>query len=96
MKTIDDKVKNHFEVCKKLNDTYAVKNSMYGDSFVKSIEEWGYSAAGVRISDKYNRIVGLLKNNNSDNKTDESIEDTLLDLANYCIMLYMYINKYKK
>ena len=40
----------------------------------------------VRIYDKVNRLETLLKKENKQLVNDESIEDTLIDLANYCIM----------
>ena len=49
----------------------------------------------VRISDKIARIANLLKRNGKTAIKDEKLEDTLLDLINYSIILlsyYMYIN----
>ena len=40
----------------------------------------------VRIYDKVSRLETLLKKENKQLVNDESIEDTLIDLANYCIM----------
>ena len=37
----------------------------------------------IRLEDKLSRLKTLIK---SENKVDESIEDTLMDLANYAIM----------
>lgn len=88
-----DKVKFHSKICDFLNETYKKKNNDYGDSFHQSILTWGISAAGVRISDKYNRLVSLLTKNKEQMVADESVADTLLDLANYCIMTYMEIAK---
>ncbi len=36
------------------------KNKAYGDSFTKSVDKYGLSVIGVRLSDKYNRIEHLL------------------------------------
>lgn len=46
------------------------------------------------MSDKYNRIVNLATHPDV-NKGDESIKDTLLDLANYCLMTVMEIDRRK-
>lgn len=86
------KVERHMEVCKLLNDTYRKKNHDYGDSFGKTFRDWGVASAGIRISDKYNRFCSLAKGEQQ-MVNDEAIEDTLLDLANYCIMTYMEITK---
>ena len=75
-------------------ETYKKKNSDYGDSFGKQFEEFGIISALVRIGDKYNRVKSLAKG-----KTrmvdDEKIEDTLLDMANYCIMTLIQMKKWK-
>lgn len=64
--------------------TYRDKNADYGDSFAKSYDEFGLVAPVVRMNDKMERIKALSK---ADAKVkDESIKDTLLDLANYAIM----------
>ena len=64
--------------------TYRDKNADYGDSFSKSYKEFGLTAPVVRMSDKMERIKSLTK---ADAKVkDESIKDTLIDLANYAIM----------
>lgn len=77
-----------------LKDTYIKKNHDYGNSFDKSIDKFGLTAAVVRMNDKIERLNSLL---NKDAKVDESIRDTVMDLANYCIMTAMYLdNKEKK
>lgn len=79
-----DKVKHHKEICEYLNSIYQVKNNDYGDSFTKVRKEVP-NAILVRILDKTNRLVSLL-NGTDQLVKDESINDTLMDLANYCIM----------
>jgi hypothetical protein len=86
-----EKFDEHFEICKQLNETYKSKNTAYGNSFGKSFEEFGIVAALVRLEDKWNRIKALSKGAEN-NVLDESIKDTLLDMANYCIMTYMEVN----
>ena len=66
-------------------DTYERKNKDYGDSFGVSVEKYGLISALTRISDKFNRLESLiLKGDQQVN--DESLKDTLLDLANYSLM----------
>lgn len=84
-----DKIQIHKAVCEKLNQTYAKKNHDYGDSFGKSFAKRGITAAMVRMEDKWNRLDNLTLHPEDIKVNDESIEDTLLDLANYCIMTYM-------
>ena len=40
----------------------------------------------VRIGDKYSRICNIIKNKGKHEVKDETLEDTLLDLANYCLL----------
>lgn len=74
------------QITKKLTRLYIAKNKDYGDSFGRSIRKYGLVAALTRISDKFNRAENLIINRGEPNIKDESINDTLLDLAAYCIM----------
>ena len=84
-------IKHHEEICKKLTYIYDRKNQDYGDSFSKQYEEYGLISSAIRLDDKMQRFKNLI-NNNAQVK-DESIEDTLLDLANYAIMTVMELEK---
>lgn len=60
------------------------KNKDYGSSVQDTYERFGDVSYLVRITDKYNRICSLL-----DKKAevkDESIDDTIRDMANYCFL----------
>ncbi|GHN50808.1 nucleotide modification associated domain-containing protein [Lactobacillus delbrueckii] len=70
----------------KLADTLTKKNAAYGDAFGKSVEKYGYIAALVRMSDKWNRLNTLMLNSDGVDNLGESVQDTLLDLAGYCIL----------
>lgn len=78
------KVELHSAICAELNGLYARKNADYGDSFGKSYTEYGLTMACIRLEDKLNRLKSL--RNKAAQVTDESIVDTLMDLANYSIM----------
>lgn len=81
------KVEKHKEICKVLNNTYDCKNRDYGDSFGRMFKDLGIISAVTRIGDKYNRLKALsTKPKDEIAVKDESIIDTLLDMANYCIM----------
>lgn len=80
------KVDIHKKICEQLGVIYAKKNADYGDSFAKSMKEYGMTMPCIRLEDKLNRLKSLTIGNNSQQVNDESIEDTLLDLANYAIM----------
>lgn len=77
-------------IVNQMQTTYEKKNADYGDSFGKSVENYGFIAALTRMSDKFNRIENLILG--AKNKVpDESLEDTLLDLACYSVMTLMQL-----
>lgn len=81
-----DKVQRHKEVCNYLSNLYETKNRDYGDSFAKSFSEYGMTMSCIRLEDKLNRLKALTVNKQDQQVMDESVEDTLVDLANYAIM----------
>lgn len=80
------KVERHAGICQELNETYARKNHDYGDSFHQTFLEEGLAMARIRLSDKLNRFKQLSRNPGGQQVNDESLIDTLNDLANYAIM----------
>lgn len=78
------------EKAKELHDIYKRKNNDYGNSFEDSLNKFGVIAAVVRLQDKVSRYESLTKKGNKQLVEDEKVEDTLLDLINYCIMTVMY------
>ena len=78
------KIQKHRFICEQLNSIYVDKNSDYGDSFGDTFNKLGMVSAVTRITDKTNRLQSLCVNQQK--VKDESIKDTLMDLANYAIM----------
>ena len=81
-------------------DLYEIKNKNYGDSFSKQFQEYGLTSVCIRLEDKLNRLKSLnkqiseAKNGIADiNVDDESIKDTLIDLANYSVLAIMEVSK---
>ena len=70
------------------------KNLAYGDSFTKSVDKFGKTVIAVRLSDKFNRICNLIKRG-EDKENDESLEDTLLDMAGYAILGLKYLKEHE-
>ena len=64
---------------------YKQKNADYGDSFAKSFQEYGLTMACIRLEDKLNRLKSFCKTGEF-KVVDESVKDTLMDLANYANM----------
>ena len=82
---------NQFKsITEEMLQTYIRKNHDYGDSFNKSLDKFGIIASVVRMNDKMERIESLT--NKEALVKDESIKDTLLDLASYCVMTTMWLN----
>lgn len=83
------------QITDKMNELYTQKNADYGDSFTKSLDDFGLIAGVVRLSDKFNRIKNLTKQNTQQVR-EENIEDTLLDLANYSVMCLIWLENQKE
>jgi hypothetical protein len=78
-----------------LEQTYKNKNNDYGNSVADTYEKFGDLSFLVRITDKYNRLLTLCNPNAPEQKVkDEKIDDTILDLANYCL-LWLVEKEYK-
>lgn len=88
---LSDSVEKFMDITTNMAKTYAAKNHDYGNSFEQSLDKFGLLAAVVRMGDKMNRIESLSKKEAE--VKDESIKDTLLDLANYAIMTVMWLNR---
>lgn len=82
----------HANICYELNNLYERKNRDYGDSFHTSYLEEGVAMARIRLGDKLNRFKTLTKGEQQ-MVNDESIRDTLIDLANYAIMTVMEMDR---
>lgn len=82
----------------KLVNIYAKKNHDYGDSFNEGCNELGVGYAFSRIFDKTKRFQtlakGIMNNNLSIEVQDETMEDTIMDLANYCMMYLAWRDKH--
>ena len=86
---------NHFKkYTDNLADILQAKNDAYGDSFTKSIDEDGLLVLKIRLGDKFNRISSLIKRGEL-KENDESLEDTLLDLAGYSILGLKWLKEHE-
>lgn len=78
------KALKHAEICGRLNRLYQKKNHDYGDAFAKAFKKSGLNQTVMRLTDKLSRLETLASAEAA--VSDESVEDTLMDLANYSIM----------
>lgn len=79
------KIDIHANLCDELHKLYVNKNNDYGDSFAKVRSEYP-NAIAIRLMDKLERIKQLLKENHQVTVKEESLDDNLMDLANYCLL----------
>ncbi|WP_195953666.1 nucleotide modification associated domain-containing protein [Clostridium saudiense] len=64
------------------------KNHDYGNSFDKTVEEYGEVAYFLRIEDKLSRLKSLNKKDAA--VVSESVEDTLKDIIGYTLLMINY------
>lgn len=80
---LKDKINDHKVICDYLHNLYRTKNRDYGDSMHPLYEEFGLTAFLIMFSIKINRVKSLMQKGSA---TYESLEDSLMDLANYAII----------
>lgn len=100
----EDYLKFHREVLEKLHDITKQKIMDYSGAFdspfdnFTNVERLGVASTEIgyltRMCDKFTRIHTIIKTGQAHVK-DETVEDTLLDLANYCISLAGYLRSKK-
>ena len=91
----DTKVNKHALICEEIHYLYVQKNQDYGDSFHQTFMEEGMAMARIRLGDKLSRFKSLTRSGIQQVK-DESIRDTLIDLANYAIMTVLELDTMKE
>jgi len=77
------------KLVREMTSLFRRKNADYGNAF----RFWGIPGLGVRIGDKYFRLVQLSKKGYKRKIANEKLPDTALDLANYGIMLLMLLDE---
>lgn len=80
---LERKVELFNEIVQEMAALYKDKNKNYGDSFGKLVKDLGPIAGLTPLHNKLDRITNLIKGEES---KFESLEDNLIDLANYSIM----------
>lgn len=85
---MERKIKKHEQMCNEIHEMYIKKNSDYGDSVGELYRRLGDISFLTRISDKYNRLMNLMTNEHPEQHF-ESVQDTIQDMANYCIIWLM-------
>lgn len=79
--------------CDDLSALLIRKNHDYGGSFAKQYDKYGILSALIRMDDKMRRLEKLVDGNAA--QVNESIEDTLIDLAGYALLAAVELRKTK-
>lgn len=90
---------NYSEVMELLTDEifelYEKKNSDYGNSFYKQLDEDGLLVSKIRLQDKLSRFSSIIKKGTIEVE-DEKLRDTLIDLATYSMMTVAWLDNKQK
>ncbi len=78
--------------CEELKKLLISKNKDYGNSYDKTLNEYGRNIGLIRIEDKLNRLKNLLLLKEK-MRTEESIIDTILDIAGYAVLFSIYLKE---
>lgn len=82
-----DKGLRYTKIVNEMYEIYKAKNADYGDSVHDTFMKYGLLSFLVRMEDKISRLRSLTMKSKKEQKVkDESIRDTLKDLANYAIL----------
>jgi len=73
-------------ILKRMDETHTRKNNDYGDAAYQGYKKFGPAYFLVQLHNKLSRLESLTINNKTQMVKDESIDDTLLDMANYAVM----------
>ncbi len=95
MSNLKSDVDKFISITGEMKDIYEIKNKNYGSSFSEQFKEYGLTSVCIRLDDKIRRLKSLNKQlqQGSVNVDDESVRDTLLDLANYSILAVIELDR---
>ena len=85
-----EKNKEFKRITDKMLELYSNKNELYGDSFNQLMHELGLIAGIVPLDNKLRRVKSIVKGKEV---KFESLEDSLMDLANYSILMLIHLKE---
>ena len=89
-----DKRLRYTKIVNEMHEIYKAKNADYGDSVHDTFLKYGLLSFLVRMEDKISRLRSLtLKGEKEQRVKNESIRDTLQDLANYAILAIIELDE---
>lgn len=82
------------DICASMIELHDKKNADYGDAFTKSMDIFGMTYLLSRLHDKVQRLISI-NDKGTIQVTNETILDTLMDLACYAVMgIEYYQNRF--
>lgn len=91
-KKVMDAINDDFDaILSEMSDTHKAKNHDYGDSFTELYKECGSTYAYAHLKEKLSRIKTLRKSRQQ--VKQESLRDSLMDLASYSVMWIVELDK---
>lgn len=98
LKRFKELTEQMYSITEKKNSDYTGDNASPFKNFTM-VETMGFATTEqgftTRIMDKVMRVAGFVKNG-SLKVVDEKVTDTLLDLANYCLLFICYLESKNK
>lgn len=91
--TIEQEKEVFADIVKEMQETFARKRHDYGQTTEETLKKFGPTSLLVRIYDKFGRLENLLSDEKEMFVKEESIRDTFLDMANYCIISIIELQK---
>lgn len=79
------------EIATEMSNTYRNKNHDYGDVYTAGFARFGPTQFLSRIYEKFERLYNILYLKKDSQVSDESVCDTLTDMAVQCIVLRMFL-----
>lgn len=89
--TIEDEIQRHEEICEWIHELFMGKRRDYGQCTEELLDRYGHASMLTFLRTKLDRLDNLLLNKCEPN--NESITDTLMDLANYAIIYKLELEK---
>lgn len=86
-KIIREMMESDLELLMKKGHDYSTDNDC-----LANLREWGFKGVVIRIADKYFRLKSFIQQGNL-KVSDESVDDTLRDLSNYCYLARILRNE---
>jgi hypothetical protein len=89
MITLEQRSKRFKELQQKMFEVQDAKGRDYGEENdgLRNLRRRGQYGVVARMGDKLSRLESLIQPGKQVSVKDESVEDTLIDLANYCLLL---------